>query len=275
MVEPTWTDYHVAYRAGFRHPLDRGAAGRAILSARTQPLRDPGYTLTHGELEAGASGAAAPEAAQAWLTTVLQNIAIDRIRRRDWMRLWLHDIEAQALAPQGDSAEDQAALAEASGHALHLLAATLGAADGAAVLLREVFEASYAELAQASGKTEAGCRQQVHRALVRLRQRVHQGPAPEGASEGADTEATFHLYQQALRSRDLQPLLGLLRQPATRAMATSPAGLAQPAPGARCEVAQVGGRLGLVLTLGTHFICVLPLGVRSEIDQEERLASSR
>ncbi len=27
-------DYHVAYRAGFRHPLDRGAAGRAILSAR-------------------------------------------------------------------------------------------------------------------------------------------------------------------------------------------------------------------------------------------------
>lgn len=24
VVEPTWTDYHVAYRAGFRHPLDRG-----------------------------------------------------------------------------------------------------------------------------------------------------------------------------------------------------------------------------------------------------------
>ena len=34
VVEPTWTDYHVAYRAGFRHPLDRGAAGRAILTAR-------------------------------------------------------------------------------------------------------------------------------------------------------------------------------------------------------------------------------------------------
>ncbi|MCX4969660.1 helix-turn-helix domain-containing protein [Streptomyces sp. NBC_00654] len=60
VVEPTWTDYHVAYRAGFRHPLDRGAAGRAILSARQKNLvGDPGYTLTHGELEAGASGAAA------------------------------------------------------------------------------------------------------------------------------------------------------------------------------------------------------------------------
>ncbi|CAG6397567.1 helix-turn-helix domain-containing protein [Streptomyces cocklensis] len=111
VVEPTWTDYHVAYRTGFRHPLDRGAAGRAILAGRgmqptpdgsrwerfadahdggddldgrdggqDQPEDDRGsmarigtasvatslatdqvrYVLTHGELEAGASGAAAP-----------------------------------------------------------------------------------------------------------------------------------------------------------------------------------------------------------------------
>ncbi|GAA2621765.1 IclR family transcriptional regulator [Streptomyces vastus] len=62
VVEPTWTDYHVAYRAGFRHPLERGAAGKAILAARAAAatVADPGYTLTHGELEAGASGAAAP-----------------------------------------------------------------------------------------------------------------------------------------------------------------------------------------------------------------------
>ncbi|MFF2845488.1 IclR family transcriptional regulator [Streptomyces sp. NPDC058001] len=70
VVEPTWTDYHVAYRTGFRHPLDRGAAGRAILAARQSGLAkgsakgsakgaDPAYILTHGELEAGASGAAA------------------------------------------------------------------------------------------------------------------------------------------------------------------------------------------------------------------------
>ncbi|MBA4860385.1 helix-turn-helix domain-containing protein [Streptomyces sp. PSKA54] len=60
VVEPTWTDYHVAYRAGIRHPLDRGAAGRAILAARQGALNGPGYMLAHGELEAGASGAAAP-----------------------------------------------------------------------------------------------------------------------------------------------------------------------------------------------------------------------
>ena len=60
VVEPTWTDYHVAYRAGFRHPLDRGAAGRAILAARKTNGADPGFALSHGELETGASGAAAP-----------------------------------------------------------------------------------------------------------------------------------------------------------------------------------------------------------------------
>jgi DNA-binding IclR family transcriptional regulator len=60
VVEPTWTDYHVACRAGFRHQLDRGAAGRAILSARSGAAREPSYVLTRGELEWGASGAAAP-----------------------------------------------------------------------------------------------------------------------------------------------------------------------------------------------------------------------
>jgi DNA-binding IclR family transcriptional regulator len=112
VVEPTWTDYHVAYRTGFRHPLDRGAAGRAILAGRGMrpaadgvgwerfsdgayaeapagaatatvaagggpngdrafdgaefrlgtggPVPRPRYVITTGELEAGASGAAAP-----------------------------------------------------------------------------------------------------------------------------------------------------------------------------------------------------------------------
>ena len=30
VVEPTWTDFHVAYRIGSRHPLSAGAAGKAI-----------------------------------------------------------------------------------------------------------------------------------------------------------------------------------------------------------------------------------------------------
>ncbi|WFF04158.1 helix-turn-helix domain-containing protein [Micromonospora sp. WMMD964] len=57
VVEPSWTSFHVAYRAGARHPLDRGAAGRAILAGRAG-LAEP--VSSSGELQSGAYGVAAP-----------------------------------------------------------------------------------------------------------------------------------------------------------------------------------------------------------------------
>jgi len=59
VVEPSWTDLHVAYRVGSRHRLDRGAAGRAILAGRGD-VHDSRYTVTAGELQPGAQGVAAP-----------------------------------------------------------------------------------------------------------------------------------------------------------------------------------------------------------------------
>ena len=58
VVEPSWTDFHVGYRVGSRHPLDRGAAGRAILLGR-EP-EGAAYAITTGELQPGARGLAAP-----------------------------------------------------------------------------------------------------------------------------------------------------------------------------------------------------------------------
>ena len=57
VVEPTWTDFHVAYRVGARHPLSRGAAGRAI---GLLDADEPAYAVTSGELQSGARGLAAP-----------------------------------------------------------------------------------------------------------------------------------------------------------------------------------------------------------------------
>ncbi|MFF0144577.1 DNA-binding IclR family transcriptional regulator [Amycolatopsis sulphurea] len=56
VVEPSWTHYHVAYRVGSRHSLNAGAAGRAMA---LRPGGD-GWVSSTGELEAGASGVAAP-----------------------------------------------------------------------------------------------------------------------------------------------------------------------------------------------------------------------
>ena len=57
VVEPTWTDFHVAYRSGARHPLDRGAAGRAILGGRAGSAD---LVVSVGELQPGAHGLAVP-----------------------------------------------------------------------------------------------------------------------------------------------------------------------------------------------------------------------
>jgi DNA-binding IclR family transcriptional regulator len=59
VVEPSWTDFHVAYRVGTRHPVDRGAAGRAILLGRAAPV-GADVAVTAGELQPGAHGVAAP-----------------------------------------------------------------------------------------------------------------------------------------------------------------------------------------------------------------------
>ncbi len=64
VVEPSWTDFHVSYRVGSRHPLRQGAAGKAILLGRQPAPSDgrvePSYAVTSGELQAGARGLAAP-----------------------------------------------------------------------------------------------------------------------------------------------------------------------------------------------------------------------
>lgn len=57
VVEPSWTDFHVAYRVGSRHPLRRGAAGKAILLRLDAGVQ---WAVTTGELQPGAHGVAAP-----------------------------------------------------------------------------------------------------------------------------------------------------------------------------------------------------------------------
>jgi DNA-binding transcriptional ArsR family regulator len=55
--EPRWTDVHVSYRIGSRHPLGRGAAGKAIEAGRRGSSE---LVATTDELQAGAQGFAVP-----------------------------------------------------------------------------------------------------------------------------------------------------------------------------------------------------------------------
>ncbi|SDR00286.1 MULTISPECIES: IclR family transcriptional regulator [Actinopolyspora] len=56
VVEPSWTSYHISYRVGTRHSVQRGAAGRAV----DLPADGPKWVTSTGELQPGAYGVAAP-----------------------------------------------------------------------------------------------------------------------------------------------------------------------------------------------------------------------
>lgn len=69
VVEPTVSQYHLAFREGSRHPLHHGSAGLALLAAESPRPGEPdgatlarkrGYAITHGEVEPGAWGLAIP-----------------------------------------------------------------------------------------------------------------------------------------------------------------------------------------------------------------------
>ncbi|WP_417676365.1 IclR family transcriptional regulator [Roseibium sp.] len=69
VAEPRDTFLNIHYRLGTRHPLNRGAAGIAILAGRPATEDEPeavtrarknGYSVTRGELQAGAVGVASP-----------------------------------------------------------------------------------------------------------------------------------------------------------------------------------------------------------------------
>ena len=252
------------------------ASRSALVRAATRLLgpADAEDAVQDAYVRALEANAPALNAAQAWLLTVVRNLAIDRLRRRQWMAQWLTEV---AQTAQGDvagsvaaSAEADAALAQQATLALRRLAVCVTPVEGAAVLLHAVFDASHAELAQATGRTEAASRQQLRRALQRLRRAEEEARRGDGRDESKDAEpAVLRLYLQSLQSRDAQGLWALLRQPPVSALATH--GSAQPvpprasrAPATVGGVVQVGGQLGLVLTLDGVTLCVVPLGPRAE-----------
>lgn len=88
VVEPRWTDFHVAYRVGARHDVHAAAAGRAILLGRRPAIgSEPRYAASTGELERGAQGVAAPVLGVPGLEASIGVVS-------------LRDIDAQVIGPK-------------------------------------------------------------------------------------------------------------------------------------------------------------------------------
>lgn len=75
VVEPSWTTYHVAYRVGTRHPVHRGAAGKAIDLDTSRH----DWVGSSGELQPGAFGVAAPVLGVPGLRASVGVVTLERI----------------------------------------------------------------------------------------------------------------------------------------------------------------------------------------------------
>ncbi|CAH0348233.1 RNA polymerase sigma-70 factor [Aquabacterium sp. CECT 9606] len=113
------------------------------------------------------------QSAEAWLVTVVTRLAIDRLRlakteREAYVGWWL----PEPLVQLADHRTPEAA-AELAGElsvALMWVLERLSPEERAAFLLRQVFDHDYAEVATLLGKSEAACRQIVHRASQRVQE---------------------------------------------------------------------------------------------------------
>jgi len=108
---------------------------------------------------------------EAFLVSVTTRLALDRLssataRRVEYVGPWLPEPLVDPTTPS--QPEAAAVLADSLTFAFLVLLDSLSPPERAVFLLREVFGYGYDEVAAATGRTEASCRQLVHRARRKL-----------------------------------------------------------------------------------------------------------
>jgi RNA polymerase sigma-70 factor (ECF subfamily) len=197
----------------------------------------------------------------AWLHTVLRNIAIDRLRRQQFEGNYVGGrlgVET-SLGREANIHMDRAleVRSECVAALRHLLR-RVSPVEAAAILLREVFEFEYAEIAQVTGKSEAASRQFLHRALSRAR-RTDRPARPPRDETAHEEDHHVGLYWWAIESRNPAVLFEMIAAPTT-AQARPAAIDGYGASRASSVLVHVNGRYAIALVLDGIVLCIVPVG---------------
>lgn len=150
---------------------------------------------------------AAIDSAEAWLVTTTTRLSIDRLRsakvqREHYAGIWLPEPLMTASPP---TPEDILARADDMSMAFLMLLERLGPEARAAFLMREVFDADYADVAAMIGKSEAASRQLVHRARAQL-----QNDTPRYVVPPETHQRLMDSFAAAMNAGDFSALSALL-----------------------------------------------------------------
>ncbi len=142
---------------------------------------------------------------RAYLVRIVTRQALNRLRsvarrREDYVGEWL----PEPLLTSPDVGAD-VELAESLSIAMLTVLETLGPAERAVFVLREVFDTSYDEIAEAVGKSPAAVRQIAHRARDHVAAR-----RPRTAVSPTEQQVAVDRFLAAIRHGDLQGLLDVL-----------------------------------------------------------------
>ncbi|HLU71843.1 MAG TPA: RNA polymerase sigma-70 factor [Nonomuraea sp.] len=142
---------------------------------------------------------------RAYLVRIVTRQALTQLRTLDrrkesYVGPWL----PEPLLTSPDVAED-VELADSVSMAMLLVMETLQPTERAVFVLREVFDVTYHEIAEAVGKSQATVRQIAHRARAHVAAR-----RPRGTATPAQARGALQAFQRAVETGDLQGLLDRL-----------------------------------------------------------------
>lgn len=221
---------------------------------------------------------------KAFLTTVVTRLSLDHLKsaqaqRESYFGPWLPEplLTGQSVS-EALSADPDAltALNESLSLALLTLLEKLNPLERAVFLLHEVFDYAFAEIAAMVGKSEAACRQALHRA----RQFIN-AERPRFRSTAEEHQAIFGQFIQACTAGDLDGLLATLSADVTawsdgggkasaatrpvfgrKAVAAMLLGLLKRMPSdAHMELAEINGRLGILVRQAGAVVVVMSADV--------------
>ncbi len=152
----------------------------------------------------------AVQSAEAWLVTVTTRLAIDRLRSRKTEReayvgWWLPEPLVELEDVDQRTPETAAELASDVSVAMLWVLERLAPEERAAFLMRQVFDQDYADLAATLGKSEAACRQLVHRAQQRVQQERPRFAVPTEVHRDV-----LSGFMRAAANNDLEAMKGFL-----------------------------------------------------------------